>query len=173
MANTYKGSNHKSFHGYADHIYTLRQYSRGNLKIKSANPHQHPAIDPKSLSHPEDLPQMVKARVIIDFLHDMLALESQILWITLVEAVKQTRELYSQDALKLFQGDEIQPGPEYRTDKQLENWLVNHGLETCYHPVSTCKIGQDDLSPVDTNFRIKGRRLYIWKEYDRRISYES
>ena len=76
--------------------------------------------------------------------------------IALVEAVKQTRELYSQDALKSFQGDEIQPGPEYRTDKQLESWLVNHGLETCYHPVSTCKIGQDDLSPVDTNFRLKG-----------------
>ena len=79
MANTFKGPNVKSIHGYADHIYTLRQYSRGNLKIKSANPHEHPAIDPKSLSHPEDLPQMVKARFIIDFLHDMLALESQIL----------------------------------------------------------------------------------------------
>ena len=76
--------------------------------------------------------------------------------ITLSEALKQTRELYSQDALKSFQGDEIQPGPEYKTDKQLENWLVNHGLETCYHPVSTCKIGSDDLSPVDTNFRLKG-----------------
>ena len=74
----------------------------------------------------------------------------------LVEALKQTRELYSQDALKSFQGDEIQPGPEYQTDKQLEDWLVNHGLETCYHPVSTCKIGSDDLSPVDTNFRLKG-----------------
>ena len=66
MANTFKGPNTKSIHGYADHIYTLRQYSRGNLKIKSANPHQHPAIDPNSLSHPEDFPQMVKARVTLD-----------------------------------------------------------------------------------------------------------
>ena len=131
MANTFKGPNNKSLHGYADHIYTLRQYSRGDLKIKSANPHQHPAIDPNCLSHPEDLPQMVKA-------------------------LKQTREVYAQDALKWYQGDEIQPGPEYKTDKQIEEWLVNHGLETCYHPVSTCKIGSDDLSPVDTNFKVKG-----------------
>ena len=82
--------------------------------------------------------------------------------ITLDQALKQTRELYAQDALKHFQGDEIQPGPEYRTDKQLEEWLVNH-LETCYHPVSTCKIGSDDLSPVDTNFKLKGTgfRAYI------------
>jgi len=79
IANTFKGPNVKSIHGYADHIYTLRQYSRGNLKIKSANPHEHPAIDPKSLSHPEDLPQMVKARVIKDLVHAMMALESQIL----------------------------------------------------------------------------------------------
>ena len=79
MANTFKGPNVKSIHGYADHIYTLRQYSRGNLKIKSANPHEHPAIDPKSLSHPEDLPQMVKERVIRDLDQAMMALESQIL----------------------------------------------------------------------------------------------
>ena len=78
MANTFKGPNVKSIHGYADHIYTLRQYSRGNLKIKSANPHEHPAIDPNCLSDPEDLPQMVKERVILDLVHALIALESQI-----------------------------------------------------------------------------------------------
>ena len=71
------------------------------------------------------------------------------------KALKQTREIYSQNALKEYQGDEMEPGAEVQTDLQIETWLRNN-LETCYHPVSTCKIGKDDLSPVDTEFKLKG-----------------
>ena len=73
----------------------------------------------------------------------------------LLKALKQTREIYAQNALKEYQGDEMEPGSHVQTDSQIESWLRDH-LETCYHPVSTCKIGQDDLSPVDTDFKLKG-----------------
>ena len=71
------------------------------------------------------------------------------------KSLKQTREIYSQNALQEYQGDEMYPGAEVQTDSEIETWLRNN-LETCYHPVSTCKIGQDDLSPVDTEFKLKG-----------------
>ena len=29
-------------------------------------------------------------------------------------------------------------------------------MESTYHPVSTCRIGTDDLSPVDADFKVKG-----------------
>ena len=50
-------------HGYIDGITLLRQYSRGSVKVQSSDPFEHPLIDPNSLSHPQDLPDMVKIRV--------------------------------------------------------------------------------------------------------------
>ena len=34
--------------------------------------------------------------------------------------------------------------------------FLRENVETCYHPVSSCKIGSDEMSPLDENFRVKG-----------------
>ena len=34
--------------------------------------------------------------------------------------------------------------------------FLRENVETCYHPVGSCKIGNDDWSPLDENFRVKG-----------------
>ena len=147
---------------------------RGTVKVKNNDPFEHPIIDPNSLSHPQDLADMVKIRVHINKLlymsHSYVSTSPlqyfrapilhakdwlRLLRVNLVKALKQTREIYSQNALKEYQGDEMEPGAEVQTDLQIETWLRNN-LETCYHPVSTCKIGKDDLSPVDTEFKLKG-----------------
>ena len=63
----------------------LRQYSSGEILLSSSNPHDHPLIDPKSLSHEEDLED-------------------------LVEAVKKSRNLFNQSALERFNAGEHAPG---------------------------------------------------------------
>ena len=67
----------------------LRQYSSGEILLSSSNPHDHPLIDPKSLSHEEDLED-------------------------LVEAVKKSRNLFNQSALERFNAGEHAPGSKVR-----------------------------------------------------------
>jgi len=59
--------------------------SKGEIKLKSTNPYDHPEIDPNSLSDEKDL---------VDF----------------VQAFKNTREVFNQPALDDFNGGEYLPG---------------------------------------------------------------
>jgi len=117
-------------HGFSDHVCTLQQLSRGVVNIKNASPHSAPSIDPKCLSHPADLPDLVRA-------------------------VKLTRDIMEQSALNEHRGPERLPGLGIQSDAQIEHWL-RANLESTYHPVSTCRIGTDDESPVDADFKVKG-----------------
>jgi choline dehydrogenase len=63
--------------------------------------------------------------------------------------------MFNQPALDKFNGGEYKPGKYVQTDKQIEDYLRQH-LETIYHPVSTCRMGTDDMSVVDTDFKVKG-----------------
>ena len=38
-------------------------HKRGTVKVKNNDPFEHPIIDPNSLSHPQDLADMIKIRV--------------------------------------------------------------------------------------------------------------
>ena len=70
---------------YQVHVGTLRAKSVGHLKIKSNNPREHPLIDPKYFTHPDDLPD-------------------------LISAVKLTREIFAQTAFDKYRGPEVIPG---------------------------------------------------------------
>ena len=118
-------------HGFSDHVCTLQQYSEGNISIKSSNPHEAPEIDPKCLTHPDDMPGLVKA-------------------------FKQTREIFQHEVLNEYSGIELRPGIEVDDDDKIEQWLRNEGLETLYHPVSSCRIGINDDDPLDHKFNVKG-----------------
>ena len=47
------------------------------------------------------------------------------------------------------------PGDRARTDDQLRD-AVRNGIETLYHPVSSCRMGVDDLAVVDPQLRVHG-----------------
>jgi len=66
--------------------------------LKSKNPFDAPLIDPKSLSHEQDLD---------DF----------------VSAVKESRKLFNQPALDMYNGGEFNPGNDIQTDNQIADWL--------------------------------------------------
>ena len=42
-----------------------------------------------------------------------------------------------------------------KTDAELEAYIRDN-IETCYHPTSTCRIGSDDMSVCDEDFKVKG-----------------
>jgi choline dehydrogenase len=52
-------------------------------------------------------------------------------------------------------GQEIAPGAHIQSDAELLEWVRNNA-ETTYHPVGTCKMGQDTMAVVDAELRVHG-----------------
>ena len=42
-----------------------------------------------------------------------------------------------------------------QSDAQIEQFVRNHA-DTIYHPVGTCRMGQDDLAVVDEKLNVRG-----------------
>jgi choline dehydrogenase len=47
------------------------------------------------------------------------------------------------------------PGPEVRTDAELVDYMRQYGT-TIYHPVGTCRMGEDPRAVVDSRLRVRG-----------------
>lgn len=124
------GRNRLPGHGMTIHGCTLRPESRGYLKLKSADPLAHPAIQPNYLEKEYDRKLML-------------------------ECVRIARELFAQKAFEPYAGDEVFPGKDAKTDQQLLD-VVRKKAETIYHPIGTCKMGNDEMSVVDPDLRVRG-----------------
>jgi choline dehydrogenase len=57
--------------------------------------------------------------------------------------------------LKESTGEEIAPGAARQTDEEILEW-VRATAETTYHPVGTCKMGNDAMAVVDPELRVHG-----------------
>lgn len=130
MAVRYDGRNPSDRHGYQAHVGPMRSRSTGFLRLKNNDPRQHPIIDPRYMSHPED-------------------------WEEMRAAVRLTREIFAQPAFDPFRGAELAPGPEVRTDAEIDAWIAQH-CESAYHPSCSCKMGSDAQSVVDGECRVIG-----------------
>jgi choline dehydrogenase len=113
-------------------VCNLRPASRGYVRIKSADPRAHPAINPCYLSTPED--RKVAA-----------------------DALRLTRKIASQPALARYEPREFKPGIEFRTDEELAQAAGDVGT-TIFHPVGTCKMSpaSDPAAVVDPRLRVHG-----------------
>ena len=62
-----------------------------------------------------------------------------------------------QSAFDDYRGEQSKPSPDLNIDNddEVDQWVRDTG-ETLYHPVGTCKMGNDDLSVVDDNLKVKG-----------------
>jgi len=118
-------------HSFQVHIDLMRPRSLGRVSIRSADPAEPPAILFNYLEHPQDRAD-------------------------LRQAVRLTREILAQPALAPYRGEELNPGPTIQSDVQLDAWL-RQGVETCYHPVGTCRMGTGAAdSVVDGECRVHG-----------------
>jgi len=108
----------------------LRPESRGSIHIKSSDPRAYPAIRPNYLADPIDQQ-------------------------TAVAGLRWGRKIVSQAAMDRYRGEELLPGKEIDSDDELLDYAREVG-STLYHPVGTCKMGNDDQAVVDSQLRVKG-----------------
>jgi choline dehydrogenase len=73
----------------------------------------------------------------------------------LIEGIRRGRDILAAPAFKPWLGEERLPGVAQRSDAELEAF-VRATAETEYHPVSTCKMGNDPMAVVDDQLRVRG-----------------
>lgn len=74
---------------------------------------------------------------------------------TMIDGVRFVRHLMNAHALDAIRGAESAPGPDVETDDEILEW-VRQNAQTSFHPVGTCKIGNDGQAVVDHRLRVHG-----------------
>jgi len=73
----------------------------------------------------------------------------------LVEGVKLARRFIQTKPFAPYLDAEVTPGPEVQSDEEIADF-IRRKAETIYHPVGTCKMGNDPLAVVDSRLRVHG-----------------
>jgi choline dehydrogenase len=111
-------------------VCNLRPESRGEVRLRSPDPREAPAIRPNYLSTEGD------RRVA-------------------VAALRLARRLMAQPAMRPFSPEEWKPGPAAQSDEELVKAAGDLGT-TIFHPVGTCRMGVDPGAVVDPRLRLNG-----------------
>jgi choline dehydrogenase len=118
--------------GYTLHACFLRPRSRGRLSLAGNR-----ASD--------------KPRIHANYLGDAAGFDLKML----VECAKISREILSRPAFDPYRGAPIFPARDDLTDAQLVEF-IRAKAESVYHPVGTCRMGDDDAAVVDAALRVRG-----------------
>jgi choline dehydrogenase len=108
----------------------LRPKSRGHVHIRSNDPTDAPALLHNYLAEEDDRKKMIAA-------------------------VRKTRAIFEAPVFDAYRREELVPGPEVQSDDELLEFIRNTG-ESVYHPVGTCKMGNDDMAVVDDRLKVHG-----------------
>jgi choline dehydrogenase len=108
----------------------LRPESKGSIHIKTADAGQPPAIRFNFLSQDIDRE-------------------------CLLSTMRITRRLMEAPAMAWLGPAEVAPGPKAQSDAELLDF-VSRNAETTYHPIGTCKMGNDPMAVVDDQLRVRG-----------------
>ena len=107
----------------------MRPRSVGSIHAQSPDITQGPAIRPNFLDHPQDID-------------------------CLVRSMKMARRIVEQPALADYLVEESSPGRDVQTDAQWEDFARRNG-QTIYHPIGTCRMGEDSQAVVDSRLRVR------------------
>jgi choline dehydrogenase len=130
MAISYDGSSGVAGHGYQAHVGPMRPTSVGQIRLRSADPAQAPAIQFNYMQTEGDRQEMRAA-------------------------VRLTREIFAQRAFDPYRGPEVAPGPDVTSDADIDAFVRAKG-ESAYHPSCSCKMGLDAMAVVDGETRVHG-----------------
>jgi 4-pyridoxate dehydrogenase len=119
---------------FACRVVLLRPQSRGAITLASSDPLAAPRISQGLLSTADD-------------------------WKALRNGIALFRDIARRPELKPFVARELGPGPEVKTDMQLEDY-VRRTAVTAHHPAGTCKMGPDTdpMAVVDDELCVRGTR---------------
>ncbi len=118
-------------HGYSIHACVLNPKSVGDVRLASSDMRDAPLIDPRFLSHADDLA-------------------------TLKRGFKAMRAILNAPALAAYRGPELYTEGLREDDDAGVEAAIRARADTIYHPVGTCKMGVDGLSVVDLQLRVRG-----------------
>jgi choline dehydrogenase len=119
-------------HGLTLAVVLLRPKSSGSVLLRTADPADPPAIDPRYLTDPGDEDAE-----------------------TLLRGLRLARRILAHEPLASFVDGEILPGEQARSDDDLRAHLRALS-QTLYHPAGTCRMGSDAASVVDPQLRVRG-----------------
>ncbi|BBC71796.1 conserved hypothetical protein [Altererythrobacter sp. B11] len=108
----------------------LRPEGRGWVKLASADPRAKPRI-----------------------LSNVLATENDRAFFRRI--VPMIREIFATSPLAEVVGTEIAPGPDVRTDAEIDAW-VRQAVNTAMHPVGSCAMGTGEDAVCDARLRVRG-----------------
>ncbi|HEX2529154.1 MAG TPA: GMC family oxidoreductase N-terminal domain-containing protein [Geminicoccus sp.] len=119
--------------GITLHATLQRPNSRGELTLRSADPLEHPNLDPRY------------------FVSDPTGTDVT----TLAEGVKLSRRIAAASPLADIIDCEITPSAEARTDAELADYVRGH-CTTLYHPACTCRMGTDEMAVTTPELKVRG-----------------
>tara|TARA_Y100000385_G_scaffold259484_1_gene288634 strand:+ start:5 stop:1684 length:1680 start_codon:yes stop_codon:yes gene_type:complete len=114
--------------GISCHTCLLRPKSRGEVTLNSADPFEDPKIDPKFLTHPEDVKDMV-------------------------EGYKKMMKIMNKEPLSKYTSKHVYRPIDLDDDKDIEK-AIREESDTVYHPVGTCMMGGDEMSVVNNKLKV-------------------
>lgn len=116
--------------GITFELVVLQPKSRGWVRLADSDPMSMPLINPNFIGEEEDLRAAV-------------------------ESVHAIRNVMAQDSLATVIEEEMDPGPHIQSDAEIGEW-VKRVVTTMWHPVGTCRMGQDARAVVDARLRVRG-----------------
>lgn len=130
LAISYDGKTVAAKHGYQVHVGTKRSKSRGWVKLRDRNPGSLPKVRFNYMTHDDD-------------------------WTEMRACIRLTREIFQQEALAPYRGQELAPGDDCQSDEALDQFIKDTTESAC-HPCGTCRMGNDASAVVDPDCRAKG-----------------
>ncbi|HZT52291.1 MAG TPA: GMC family oxidoreductase N-terminal domain-containing protein, partial [Stellaceae bacterium] len=117
-------------HCFSSRIAILHPRSRGQVKLRSADPEDRPRIFWNLFQDPTDLE-------------------------TLRGGLKTVRAIFAEEPLRSLVAQEASPGRRFASDAEIDDWIRGNG-QTAHHPAGTCRMGVDDDAVVDGELRVRG-----------------
>lgn len=114
-------------HGWTMFAGLAHPHSRGEIRLKSADPHATPIVDANMMSDPRDL-EAARA------------------------CVKLCRDLGNSDAFQPYVSGEAIPG----AGSAIDDAFLRDAAVTYWHQCGTARMGQDDMSVVDSKLAVHG-----------------
>ena len=119
-----------TYSGFTASACQCRPLSRGSIEIVSSDPLAQPRIAPNYFAEEHD-------RKVI------------------VAGLRMLREIYRQPAFRELWDQEVVPGDAAASDAELYEFARTMG-GTVFHPVGTCRMGEDADAVVDSQLRVQG-----------------